>query len=304
MNSLALAVIAVLLPAVAAAAPRTPVSERIAVSGDEVTLADLVPGAPAAWGRVALGKAPLPGGQRVLNRDWVLARARSAGADSTLDLPETVVLTRAGQTVEREAVVRAVQTVLAGTGGQGKAVRVSAVGLPGPVPPGEITLAVAEPEGNGPGPATVWVDVLAGGRKVGRAWARIEAGTGDEVLVLGRSARRGEVLGPEDVELAPSKAGARGRALNDVSDAVGKRLVRSLSAGMPLTAADLETPPAVAKGDLVRLVARVGSVTAVTAGKALEAGRLGEGIRVENPSSGRTVQGILRERGVVDVLAE
>jgi flagella basal body P-ring formation protein FlgA len=136
----------------------------------------------------------------------------------------------------------------------------------------------------------------------------VEAGAGARsvaaVVVLARGVRKGEVLGAADVELRPAKSAARGTALVDPADAVGKRLVRGLSAGVPVTAADLETPTAVAKGDLVRLVARVGSVTAVTSGKALEAGRVGEGIRVENQASGRVVQGVLRERGLVDVAAE
>lgn len=294
----------VLLSWTASAADRTLVAERVAVSSEEVTLADLVPDAPAAWSRVALGKAPRPGGQRVLNREWVLARARDAGADRALDVPETVILTRSGAAVEREAVVLAVESALAKRTGSGKGVRIASVGLPGPVPQGEITLSVCEPEGELAGPTTVWVDVLSGGRKVARAWARVEAASGPEVLVLGRSARRGDVLDAADVELRPVKSALRAQALSDPSEAVGKRLVRSLSAGMPLTAADVETPPAVAKGDLVRLVARVGSVTAVAPGKALQAGRVGEGLRVENQVSGRVLQGVLRERGVVDVVAE
>ena len=43
---------------------------------------------------------------------------------------------------------------------------------------------------------------------------------------------------------------------------------------------------------------------ASAAGKALEEGRVGEGVRVENLATGRVVQGILRERGVVDVASE
>jgi flagella basal body P-ring formation protein FlgA len=301
-----------LLPCASPAAERAPaaervvVADRVAVSAEDVTLADLVTDAPSAWSGVALGKAPRPGSQRVLNRDWVLARARTVGADAALDLPETVVLTRGSATVEREAVVRAVETALAGKVGPGQGVRVTSVGLPGPLPQGDLTLSVCEPEGELTAPATVWVDVLSDGRKAGRAWARVEAGAGvgSAVVVLGRSARKGDVLGAADLAFRPAKSAARGPALVDPADAIGKRLVRGLSAGVPVTAADLETPPAVAKGDLVRLVARVGSVTAVTSGKALEAGRLGEGIRVENQASGRVVQGVLRERGLVDVAAE
>ncbi|MBE0617101.1 MAG: flagellar basal body P-ring formation protein FlgA, partial [Proteobacteria bacterium] len=59
--------------------------------------------------------------------------------------------------------------------------------------------------------------------------------------------------------------------------------------------------PAVQRGDAVQLVAQVGGVTATTVGRALEAGRVGERVRVENIGSGRTVAGVLLDGGLVDV---
>lgn len=304
MNRAALTLIALASLCGAAGAERLTVAERIRVSSDDVTLADLVPSAPAAWARVALGRAPRPGGERVLNREWVLARARTAGAAETLDLPESVVLTRAAAVVDREALTAAVEEALSARVGSGRSLRVASVGLPGPVPEGALGFVVDVPEGDLSAPTTVYVDVTSDGRKVGRAWARVEASDASTVVVLTRSVRKGEVLADGDVALAPPRGATRGRALVEPTEAVGKRLVRSLSAGLPVSAADLEVPPAVEKGDLVRLVARVGGVTATAPGKALEEGRPGEGLRVENLASGRVLQGILRERGVVDVAVE
>lgn len=287
-----------------AAAGRLAVAERVAVSADEVTLADLVPAAPAAWARVALGRAPRPGGQRVLAREWVLARAREAGAADLLSVPESVVLTRGAATVDRGAVVQAVEEALAPRLAPGRSLKVASVGLPGPVPEGEIGFSVVEPEGDLDGPTTVAVDVTSDGRRVGRAWVRVELVSASTVLVLSRSVRRGEVLAASDLELRSPKGAARGRALTDPAEAVGKRLTRAISQGQPVLASDVETAPAVQKGDAVRLVARVGGVTASAPGRTLEEGRVGEGVRVENLASGRVVQGTLRDRGVVDVAAE
>ena len=286
----------------AAAAANWTVPARVSVASEDVALADLVERAPARWAAVALGKAPSPGGQRILNRDWVLQRAREVGAEGSIDMPEAVVLTRPGRLVERDDVIRAVEEALSPRLGPGEAMRVVSVGQIGMLPEGELRLRVAAPEGELPAALTVWVDIESNGRKAGQTWARVEMSRSVPVLVLVRSARRGAVLGSGDVEQRLVKAGVSSRqALTDPGEVVGKRLVRSLQAGAPLSATDVEVAPLVEKGDLVHLVARAGAVVATTLGRALEPGRLGEEVRVENVGSGRIVQGVLRESGVVDV---
>jgi flagella basal body P-ring formation protein FlgA len=177
------------------------------------------------------------------------------------------------------------------------------VGLPGLVPDGELTLSVCEPEGDLAPASTIWVDVLSGGRKSGRAWARVEVSRSRAVVVLARGARKGDVVRSEDLEVRTPKGAPPRSALTDPGDAVGKRLVRSLPAGAPLSAGDVAVQPLVEKGDLVRLVVKVGSVTATTTGRAAESGRAGDQVRVENPASGRVVQGTLLESGIVEVHA-
>ncbi len=293
LTTLALVLLAAPALAVTAVAP------RIAVEVDEVTLSDLVPGAPAAWARVALGRAPRPGGERILSGAWVLKQARQVGADALLQVPEAVVLTRAAADLGREELIAAVDAALAPRLGAGERARVTAVGLPGPLPAGEVDLEVVLPDGDFPSPTTVVVEVRVDGERRGRGWARVETFRGVPGVVLARAVRRGEVLGAEDLEVRMVDAGRAG--LTDAGVAVGKRLTRSLGAGAAVAARDLEALPLVGRGDTVRLVARVGGVTASTLGRVLEPAGAGEPVRVENLSSGRTVAGILREAGVVDV---
>ncbi|NTU60704.1 MAG: hypothetical protein HGA98_06560, partial [Deltaproteobacteria bacterium] len=178
MSPLVLAVAALLaLPAFAAsAAERTwTVPARVMVTCDDLKLADLVDDAPASWSDVALGQAPRPGGERSLNRAWVLQRARSVGAEQRLQLPDTVVVARAGRALGRDEVERAVEGALNPSGGERPLIRVSSVGLPGPVPEGDLTLRVLPPAGELSATTTVWVEAVSQGRVVGKAWARVEA---------------------------------------------------------------------------------------------------------------------------------
>lgn len=292
----------VVLLLVALAGPASaahPVASRISIDADQVTLADLSPDAPAAWSRVALGRAPRPGGVRTLDREWILQRARQVGAEEDLDLAGDVVLERPGQTVGRDDVVRAVTDALTGRLGRDERFRVLAVGVPGMVPTGDLDLRVRLPEGPLPSPVTLWVDVFVGTDRVSQGWGRVEIFRGRPVVALVRPVRRGEVLGPEDVEVRAGEATAG--TLTDPTEVVGQLAVRSLAAGTVLSNRDLDAVPAVQRGDTVRLVARVGAVAASALGKSLTTAAVGEHAEVQNLASGRTLAGVVREGGVVDV---
>jgi len=130
---------------------------------------------------------------------------------------------------------------------------------------------------------------------------RLEIARGRPVLVLTRTLRRGDVVAPEDLEVRSGQGAAKGHT--DPSQVVGKQLARTLRAGSTLSPRDLESVPLVERGDLVRIVARVGGVVASTMGKSLETGGVGDLVRVENLQSGRLLTGTLQEGGVVEIAA-
>ncbi len=296
MRALVLAVfLLVALPA--AAAVRLPA--RVQVDADELTLADLAPGAPAEWAAVRLGPAPRPGQRRTLEAAWVRRRAATVGAE--LELPAAIVVERPGRRVERAELVEAVLGAVRARVGQDEDVRILSVGLPGPVPRGRLELRPRLPDGALPSPATVPVEVWVEGRREDTAWVRVEVFRGRPAVVLRRDVARGEVLTADDLEVRAAPTGAGG--LTSLEEALGKRLRRSLRAGAVISPRDLEVVPVVGRGDLVRVVARVGGVTASTLGKALGSAGVGETVQVENLSSGRTVAGVVRDGGLVEVVA-
>jgi len=298
MRALTLALTLILLAAApSGAAVRVP--PRVEVDTDTVTLADLVPGAPAGWAAVRLGPAPRPGRTRTLEAAWIRQRARAVGAADRLALPERVVVERPGARVGRDALVEAVRAAVRSQVGPDEEVRVLSVGLPGPVPRGDRELRPRLPEGGLPSTFTVPVEVWVKGTRAATGWVRVEVFRGRPAVVLVRDARRGEVLGLDDVEVRTARSGAS--TLSDPQQVVGKRLRRSLRAGTALRRQDLEAVPVVTRGDVVRLVARVGGVTASTLGKALGSAGIGEVVQVENLGSGRTVAGIVRGGGLVEV---
>jgi flagellar basal body P-ring formation protein FlgA len=89
--------------------------------------------------------------------------------------------------------------------------------------------------------------------------------------------------------------------LTDVSQLARSTLRQPLPAGAVLTAEDLLPDFMVRQGEQVTLVASVDGIRVRAAGLALESGRSGALIRVQNASSAKVVQGVVESDRVVDV---
>lgn len=276
---------------------------EVSVRGDSVTLADVIPGGPAAFAKVLLGASPRPGGTAKFGAAFVRAKAAAQVDASGLEIPEVVVVSRPGRELTREEVEAAVVSAVEKRYGEEYELKIEQVSLPPMLNDGELALDVKLPRGNLPTKTSITVDALVDGKVEGRALARVEArhSSTPRVVVLINSIRRGAVVRPNDVELAyaPTKAGS----LTDLDLAVGRAAARTLGPGTVLTADLLASPLLVTKGQTVRLVARVGRVVATSTGKALGSAALGEVVSVENSSSGQVVQGLVKEAGLVETVS-
>lgn len=122
------------------------------------------------------------------------------------------------------------------------------------------------------------------------------------VVVLVRSVGAGQAITEEAISVERRDSAAIvGGAVASAAQAVGRVAVRTLVAGNPLMATDLVEPRVVHRGEAVTLVARAGAIDARAPGKALGDAGLNERINVENASSHRIVQGIVRSSGEIEV---
>lgn len=81
---------------------------------------------------------------------------------------------------------------------------------------------------------------------------------------------------------------------------IGLKTRHRMRVGQLLTAAQLESPLLIQKGETVLIRAGGDEFSATMQGEALEAGHQGEGIKVRNNSSGRVIQAWVVEPGVVE----
>jgi len=122
-----------------------------------------------------------------------------------------------------------------------------------------------------------------------------------EVLVARSALERGAELTSADFQLENRRVpGALSAYVTDVGSLKGQRLRRPLAGGEPLTLDALAPAFLIHRGQQVVLLARAGALEVRTAGVALGDGRVSDSIRVQNVSSQRIVEGIVRSDSVVE----
>jgi flagella basal body P-ring formation protein FlgA len=86
-----------------------------------------------------------------------------------------------------------------------------------------------------------------------------------------------------------------------IDEVAGKEAHRRVGRGAVLNPGLVQDPPAVHRGAIVSIVARISGIEARMKGKALAEGTLGQRIRVENLSSGRELEARVVSAGTVRV---
>lgn len=114
------------------------------------------------------------------------------------------------------------------------------------------------------------------------------------VPVLKAQLQKGALITAEDldyVDVRNSDLGAN--VLVSAEQLVGMSPRRGIAALKPIASSDVSSPVVVKKGEIVTMVLQNSEMTLTTQGKALESGAVGETVRIINPSSGQSVEGVV-----------
>lgn len=123
-----------------------------------------------------------------------------------------------------------------------------------------------------------------------------------EVPVAVRRIRRGDVIGPDDLEwVRVHDRSVPARAILDESELVGLTPRRFLRPGVPVLVSDLRRPILVEKNALITMVVATPAMKLTARGRALESGSKGDVIRVANLQSQTVVTGWITDDGKVVV---
>jgi len=212
---------------------------------------------------------------------------------------------RAGQVVSQERVEQTLRRYVLNNGiWEAKQVEVRALSYkPVPVRAGKLALRVAKPAKRiAPGVQSFLLMADVEGKEESQIWVRTEITVHDNVVVSARPLARRQVIGAEDVridwrEINPSNPAP----FTKIEDAIGKQVARATGANEVLTPTLAEAPQVVRHGGAVVLVYETERLRVEAAGEALQAGKVGEVIRVKNPASGKLLQGVVVDGRTIKV---
>ncbi len=147
------------------------------------------------------------------------------------------------------------------------------------------------------------VGVRCTGEQPWTIYVRMEVEAQTEMVVAARALSRGSRITRKDVRLAPRDAQRiRDAFYQKPERVVGQEVRRGLREGSAITGTDIQPPQLIDRGDQVVIRAgQGGSIEITSRGRALERGREGERVRVENLSSNNEIQGRVTGEGQVRV---
>lgn len=120
------------------------------------------------------------------------------------------------------------------------------------------------------------------------------------VVTLATHLPRGHIIEAKDLTVRRTDVSTMTLGyFSDPEAVVGRRLKRSIAAGMPLPPSAVSARKDVSKGQTVSLIVQIAGGHIRMAGRALTDAAVGERVRVENLSSGRTIEGTLQKDGQV-----
>jgi flagellar basal body P-ring formation protein FlgA len=290
--------------------------EEAVVSESMVYLADLAyiagddPARIAILQRLEIGEAPIPGQTRYFNRELLQNRLYAGGIDPGSEgwqLPNAITVTTQGQIVPKESILQAVENALFAKIPYPRAdVNVRLRGeLPDTtVSVGEVTIIPKFPNGiRYMGPTAIAVEIRVNNRVARTAFLSCNVDAVTNVYVAKKPISYHQLLTSEDVSVEKRPVGNLPlRVVKDTRLLQSFWTRRTLAAGTILTEDMLDIPPVVKRQNQVTITTQIGSVRLSTVGVALQDGRPGDVIRVQNIESKRVIMGRVIDKDVVQPL--
>jgi flagella basal body P-ring formation protein FlgA len=267
-------------------------SDRI-VSGDLIGAVPLLSELPPD---TFIGFAPFPGTERVISGQSLIRIAAREGL--TLTAVPDLCVERGTRIISKGELETTLRTALGIEDAQVEILEFSSQ----PLPPGRLEFqrsGLNQPPDANPEAPVLWRGRLLYEENRSLAiWAKVRI-TLDRTIFLATE----DIPAGATVRATQLKAAAvhefpyAGTGIEASAEIIGKLTLRRIRAGQRITAAALEEPKDVARGDLVQVRIIDGSATLSFDGIAVGSGRKGDVILVHNAASGRNFRALVEEKG-------
>jgi flagella basal body P-ring formation protein FlgA len=301
--------------------------ERALVAGDHIVLKEIgeitwgtggagkpvgpndTDGPREALAGVVVGRSPLPGKTRWIDRDYIALRLKQNGFDPdavTLRGPDRIEIAREAVTISKNEIKAMVLEFL---GGRLESVDEAAVigqirGAKDIVlPKGRVTRGIEIPAREDlAGNVRVTISFNVDGQSARRLHVYARINRMIEAVTAIRPLGRGRIITEADVCLKKMDwADVSSNALVRIEDAVGKITRKRIEVNAALRPDMVERPFLVGRGDIVKIVARSERINIVTLGEVRKKGRRDDRVRVLNLDSNNEVYARVIDAGTVGV---
>ncbi len=285
----------VLVAGTRAALAATLKSESV-ITGDYIRLGDVFDGVKNA--DYILGPAPAPGKDMILNARTLYKIASALNVEwQPASSAEQLVLKRDASIIPVVAITDKLESKLADDGVDGKFSIIytnqpSDIILSGGSKTTMEVTALSRDAQNDTFNAIIVAPSAADPQKRITVSGRIERLI--PVPVLANTLRNGDIIGTRDIDWIDIQQNriANGTLL-DESDLINMTPRRMVQAGKPVISNELESPKMVDRGDSITLVFETGPMVLTAKGKSLQAGAIGDTVRVSNTDSNKNLSGIV-----------
>ncbi len=112
------------------------------------------------------------------------------------------------------------------------------------------------------------------------------------IPILNSRMERGMLVNPSDIQMIRTNlADLPPDIATSVSEISGKRLKKTVNYGEPLRRSDIDIPPVIEKGKIIKMRFQSGNFSAVASGVAMQSGQTDDLIEVRNDRSNKVVKG-------------
>ncbi len=122
-----------------------------------------------------------------------------------------------------------------------------------------------------------------------------------DVVVLTRNVKRGAILQPDMIQIEKNDLSSLRDPCTDLREVLGKKVLKSMRSGSILDISNIDFPPVIQKGQLVKILINHNGLKLTATGIATTNGKQDQVIRVQNTGSQKMVFCRVSAPGIVEV---
>jgi flagellar basal body P-ring formation protein FlgA len=253
--------------------------------------------------KIEIAKSPLPGQETTLAANQVLDKLQQAGvalSQVVYVLPRVIKINRASRVVTLQEVETAIKQALLSIG---RDVSIRGINYQGSVHvTPQVEKIVAEQFINGkPSQMAFIIRNLTSEGEESNFEVTVQIDEWANIPIASRQLKRGNTISPGDIMMAKLNISALPTdTFQQLNEVVGQEVVNDISYGETFRKGRLAKPILVSAGSQV-MIYKIGVLEASATGTALEAGAIGQEIKVRNDSSKKVILGKVLSDGNIGV---